>query len=365
MLDERPRARALRLLRDLASGAVAVGQPLPPERELAERCQVSRTTLRWALARLGVEGVIHAAGAKTRLVAAPVAAASGAVRLFSGSVVGDRGRSGGWGDFLHLGALDALRALGRDVLIPGAGIPDAAAIAGVLRERPAGVLLPEAMISGVTDARLAQAATAFTRAGIPTVIFGEEPADCDRVCSDHEAGAHALSAWLLARGRRRQLCVWAEGGTQPWRERRRAGHERALREAGGGPPAVEWVRWRHHPDDFDELVITLAGHLAPHLLAAEPPTAVLALTDGHVPAICAALRRCGREPGVDVLVTGYDAYWHDVPHRARCPVPPAASVDKGNAALGAAMVALLEERIAGGLPAAPQLRMIAPRLITA
>lgn len=364
MSDERPRARALRLLRAIAAGPVAAGQPLPPERELAEHCAVSRTTLRWALSRLSVEGIIQAAGAKTRLVAPQPVAASSAVRLFSSVVVGDRGRSGGWGDFLHLGALDALRALGRDVLIPSVGIPDAATIAGVLRERPAGVLLPEAMISGVTDARLATAATAFTRAGIPTVIFGEEPADCDRVCSDHEAGAHALSAWLLARGCRRQLCVWAEGETQPWRERRRAGHERALREAGCAPPPVAWVRWRHHLDDFDDLVLTIAGHLAPHLLGAEPPNAVLALTDGHVPAICAALRRCGREPGVDVQVVGYDAYWHDVPQRARCPVPPAASVDKDNAALGAAMAALLEERIAGRLPEAPQLRMIAPRLIT-
>lgn len=364
MIDERPRARALRVLRDTVVGANAAGQPLPPERALAEQCQVSRTTLRWALAQLAREGLLRSAGARTRLVADPSvrpAIASSAVYLFSSIDLGPTTRSGGWGEFVHLGVQQGLRSRGRTVLIPGSGIPDAAMVEAILRERPVGVVMPEAMLRGSTDPRLAEAASAFAAAGIPTVVFGETPADCDRVTSDHEAGACELSRWLIARGRRRQLCLWAGPGDPTWPARRRAGHERAWREAGCPALPIEWMRWRD--DAFDEMVITLSGHLAPHLLAAEPVDCVLAMSDGHVPAICAALRRCGREPGRDVAVAGYDAYWHECPERARCPDPPLATVDKGNLEIGQAMAALLEERIAGRLPAAPQLVKVAPRLV--
>ena len=367
MITERPRARALRLLREILAGPIAAGLPLPPERELAEQCEVSRTTLRWALAHLTQEGAVRSGGARTRLAAdlpERSAIVGNAVYLFSSIPIGVSLRGGGWGEFVHIGALQGMRSHGRNVLIPGSGIPDDATVAALLRDRPVGVLMPEAMLSGITDERLARAAEAFAAAGIPTVVFGESPAGCDRVASDHEAGAHALSSWLVARGRRRQLCLWASGSPdQLWRDRRRAGHERALREADCAVLPVEWMRWHDGDEAFDEMAILLAGHLAPHLLCAEPVDAVLAMTDGHVPAICAALRRCGREPGRDIEVVGYDAYWGETTQRHRCPVPPAATVDKRNLELGQAMAALLEERIAGRLPAEPQVRLVAPRLI--
>lgn len=367
MITERPRARALRLLHDIVARQSSAGLPLPPERELAEQCAVSRTALRWALARLTEEGSLRSGGARTRMVAdAPtrLAITTDAVYLFSSVTDGAPTRSGGWGEFVHIGALQGMRNAGRTVLIPGMGIPDEATVAALLRQRPIGVLIPEAMITGVSDQRLVHAAEAFAGAGIPTVVFGEEPATCDRIASDHEGGAYALSRWLVDRGCRRQLCLWATGqAVQAWRDLRRAGHERALSEVGCPLLPVEWMRWREGEDAFDEQVIALAGHLAPYLLAAEPIDSVMAMTDGHVPAICAALRRCGREPGRDITVVGYDAYWHETETRARCPIPPAATVDKRNRELGLAMAALLEERIAGTLPAAPQLRLLAPNLI--
>lgn len=363
MISERPRARALRLLRETVAGPIATGQPLPPERELAEQCQVSRTTLRWALNQLADEGVLRSAGARTRLVANPgarPAISSTAVYLFSSVEISGGERSGGWGDFVHLGALQGVRSHGRSVLIPGSGIPDDATVAALLRERPIGVLMPEAMLSGATDERLARAAVTLAGAGIPTVVYGELPEGCDRVCSDHEAGAYALSQWLIGRGSRRQLCLWMGPNPQPWSFRRHAGHERALREAGCPLLPIEWVRWNNDERARDELIIAVAGHLAPYLLSAAPIDAILALSDGQLPVIHAALRRCGREPGRDITVVGYDAYWNDLTER---PTPPAATVDKLNLDIGKAMAALLEERIAGRLPTAPQERLIAPRLV--
>lgn len=367
MIEERPRARALRLLQGIVARQSSAGLPLPPERELAEHCSVSRTTLRWALDRLTEEGALHSGGARTRMVTEPLsrlAITRDAVYLFSSITAGAPSRSAVRGEFVHIGALQGMRNAGRTVLIPGSGIPDEATVAALLRHRPIGVLMPEAMITGATDQRLLHAAEAFAGAGIPTVILGETPTSCDRIASDHEGGAYALSRWLFARGCRRQLCLWATSPTiQEWRILRRAGHERAHHEAGCPLLPVEWMRWRDGEDAFDEMVIVLAGHLAPYLMAAEPIDAVVAMTDAHVPAICAALRRCGREPGRDITVVGYDAFWHEIDVRARCPVPPAATVDKRNRELGLAMAALLEERIAGTLPGSPQLRLLAPTLV--
>jgi DNA-binding LacI/PurR family transcriptional regulator len=75
----------------------------------------------------------------------------------------------------------------------------------------------------------------------------------------------------------------------------------------------------------------------------------------------AALRLLGLVPGVDVCVTGYDAYWWQAPMREHCPDPPWATIDKGNQQLGVACVDLLLARIAGTLPATAQRRVIAPR----
>ena len=126
---------------------------------------------------------------------------------------------------------------------------------------------------------------------------------------------------------------------------------------------MESVEWQNGLESFDRMVVTLAGHLVPHLLAAEPIDAVVAMIDSHVPAICAALKRCGREPGRNVSVVGYDANWPEASVRVRCPLPPAASIDKNNLGIGQAMAHLVEDRIAGRLPPEPQVREVGTRLV--
>ncbi len=362
MIAERPRSRALRLLRQTVTAPRAAGQPLAPERELAEQCGVSRTTVRWALARLAEEGALQpVAGGRTRLVAASPTRppggtiANNAVYLLSSIHGPAASGSEGRGAFIHYGALHGLRACGRSVLIPGQGIPDQATIDAILAERPVGVLMPEPVLSGNTDLRLALAAEAFAAAGIPTVVFGDAPTSCDRVISDHEAGGHAVSTWLLGRGCRRQLCLWGEARSKNFPQQRYAGHVRALSEAGCPVLPIEWMRWQDGDEAFATMTLTVAGHLAPYLLGAEPIDAIVALTDWQLPIVGAALLRCGR----DIPVVGYDNVWREL----TCPVPPAATVDKHNVAIGQAMAQLLEERIAGRLPPAPQLRRIEPHLV--
>ncbi len=366
MLAEKPRSRALRILREAVTTSFVAGHPIPPERDLADLCQVSRTTVRLALDQLTDEGLLRPIVGRSRMVTPPhvrSTSANGSVYLIASLADTHTSRCSGWPGHIQLGAMESLRQRGRSVLIPGSGKVDAETILMVQRDRPAGVLLAESMYYTISSADLQVATDIFAGAGVPTVVFGESPETCDRVCSDHEAGCHALTRWLLERGRSRQLCLWSGSSTTPWQVRRRAGHERALREAGQTAIPVEWVRWTGAEESFEDMVLKIAGHLVPYLMAAQPIDAILALIDAHVPAICAALKRCGREPGRDVLVVGYDAVWDECIERLHCPIPPAATVDKRNLEIGRAMVTLLEERVARRLPDGPQTRMIEPRVV--
>ena len=365
MIRERPRAKALRLLRARLAVAASAGQALAPERLLAEEFEVSRTTIRWALAKLSIEGLIGPVVGRTRLVAdatTRTTLASKAVYLFSSIADANGSHNIGWAGHVHNGAQQILRDLGRNVLIL-AGEIDAAMITVLLHERPVGVLLVEPMYAGFSNQAVIDAAARLSAAGIPAVAFGESELACDRVYSDHVGGAQSLTSWLISCGKRRHLHLWPGSPDQPWRERRLAGHALALAAAGLPRPVVETVQWQGGVDDFERMEVILAGHLVPHLLGPEPIDAVVALIDAHVPVICAALRRCGREPGCDVSVVGYDANWIDSPERLRCLIPPAASIDKDNLGIGQAMARLLEERIAGQLPAEPQVRQVSTLLV--
>ena len=354
--------------------AASAGQALAPERLLSKECAVSRTTIRWALAKLSAEGLLGPVVGRTRLVAdqtTRTTLASKAVYLFSSIADPHALHNVGWAGHVHSGAQQVLRDLGRNVLIP-AGEIDAAMITVLLHERPVGVVLVEPMYAGFSSQAVIDAAARLSAAGIPAVAFGESELACDRVCSDHVGGAQSLTKWLISCGKRRHLHLWParpagqhspDDRDQHWRERRLAGHALALAAAGLSRPVVEPVQWQGEVDAFDRMEVLLAGHLVPHLLGPEPIDAVVALIDAHVPVICAALRRCGREPGRDVSVVGYDANWIDSPERLRCPMPPAATIDKDNLGIGQAMARLLEERIAGRLPAEPQVRQVSTRLV--
>jgi DNA-binding LacI/PurR family transcriptional regulator len=214
-----------------------------------------------------------------------------------------------------------------------------------------------------------RAAAKMRLSGVPVVVYGDsaEVADFHRVTSDHEQGSYDLTRWLIERGCQRILEFWPEPADSYWFARRHEGYERAMREAEleALPPCLHpsYEPALNDNERFQKAIRVVAGYLAEHL-SKNPVHAIMAATDGNVSVIAGACRLLGKEPNKDVLIVGYDHFWEDTLERQLEPSMPLATVDKRNPDIGAAMVQMVNECIAGHIDDSPQCQMLAPRLVT-
>ena len=372
-----PRARALKELRRwIAEGILPRGAPLPSENALAVKLGVGRATVGRALSVLGKEGLLVQHSGRTRLVAS-VPPTRGALVHKTVAVLTTleekdlKHMPSGWSAAITEGIIQAIREAGLHALALHPGQVTAQEIEQLVAERPFGVAIPEILQGPLTEPSVSQAVLDKLRAsGVPFVAYGDLPvlADCDRVTSNHEAGAYALTRWLLSAGRQRILMLWDTPMSLYWCGGRRAGYERALREAGMTPlPVVEMIPFQAlAPNDeqrFEAWRRYMAGYLAEHLNGPEPVDAVMLASDGEVPPAAAACRLLGKRPCQDVYLVGYDNYWSGTPWRPFEACVPQATVDKLNYQCGQEMVRLLMERAQGRLPKAPQRRVVEPRFV--
>ena len=372
-INAAPGARAYRQIKAwISDGTLKPGDYLLPEQALSERLDVARTTIRSTLARLEEEGVVRLSGRK-RTVLPPVASAPGSMSnavVFLGStsaVQSNRARLPGWSDFISLGATEALHRSGRFVLnLPA--VPEVSAIAQVLADCPRGVLVCD------PHPDMAPALAVVAAAGVPCVCYGnhQDPglATFHTVASDHAAGQKSLTDFLVAHGRRRVLRCWVVNPRLPypaWLHCRDQGYLAAATAAGLTPidpvmlPLVEGLV---DADGFMHAARIFAGYLAPHIVGPNPVDALMAISDGIVPYLAAALRILGKTPGVDLPLTGFDHYWADIRELRWEATPPVATVDKQNSHLGSDMVRILDGLIDGSIERAPREHLIAPKLIT-
>ena len=112
---------------------------------------------------------------------------------------------------------------------------------------------------------------------------------------------------------------------------------------------------------FDIEYRHLAGHLAPYVIASKLD-ALIAPSDGMVPATIAACRSLSQVPNKYIIVAGYDNYWEEALERVFENEPPLFSIDKRNTIMGKELVRLLSDRVEGKLAPEPQKRLIAPLL---
>lgn len=362
-----PRARAISTLRRwIEEGVLPNGQPLPTEEELSRKVGVSRGTLRSALAMLDEEGLIRSNGGRLRIVNAPTAATPRASTMMEHSLAvltgyseAPRHKQSGWLEFVTTGALDAIRRAGWHGLALHPARLQGADTSRITADPPRG-----AVVTDLPFDQMSELLAGLQKAGTKVVIYGESP-DFDRVVSDHEAGAHAVTQFLIEQGRKRILQTAVAPATGYWFAARRAGYERAMNEAGLEPlPMLTTPKFPvGDATVFADGVRHLAGYLVEHLSGENRADAIMASTDADVFGLAAACRVFGLNPNQNVLIAGYDNYWAEWPARQYEDFAPIVTVDKCNAEIGAAMVELALARIEGHLPQQPQRRVVAPRLI--
>ncbi len=388
IVSNSPRARAVRHLLDWTQdGRLSAGSRLPSEARLAAKLNVSRTTIRLALADLEKQGIISS-DKRRRIVLGHVQPQrkflSDAIALIMDSPDQfNRNKiHGTWhSNFVHTGAVDAIRAAGYDALTihPDRIVGDM--IQRLITERPRGVIIMRSVLQDKSGDHLAKA---FKEGNIPFVLYGDIglvdsehdiSREVDTVRSDHELGSYALTKWLIGQGRKRILRIWQINGNGPedrqkWLAQRDAGHERAMKEAGLITlPPIEIYQTPNHATDLDNREQfemrsrMMAGYLVEHLAAPQPVDAIMAVNDSLVASISKALRVYGREPNKDVLLVGYDNMWDDALDNSMDPLGPVATVDKKNLEVGRQLMALLQERIEGKLFESGQQRIVTPELV--
>ena len=325
------------LLRRLAP---SVGDPLPPERELADALAVSRKVLRDDLARLEADGVIRKAGRRARVMRVALAdllderASNGSLpspARASGlggtakpvGLVSDAGpqqpshTQPGWAFVAHSGAsfelarrghdhltlnlnrlIDSLASLSAEIGNPERAADEVAATvaasASALVVSSLGAL-PPPLMRAVLDAGLAVVTWHDPEAG-------DEAGRADRIVADQHAGAELLVDALVGCGCRQIVQMEPPDPTHGWWPHRRAGYESAMRRHNlPVRPAVAMgvpVRW-HKPEhgDFELMSRQVAGHLVEQLTGEDRADALMMPSDAFVPgggAGVPAVRPCGR-----------------------------------------------------------------------
>lgn len=372
---EAPRVAALRRVRSwIEDGTFAPGQPLPSERALSEQLGVARLTVSQALQTLAHEGWIRSNGGKLRIVTGKPDVTQKATRkpsllehsiaILTGYSEAPQHKQSGWLEYITAGATTAIRDAGWHGLLLHPARIGGAEISRLLGDPPAGIIVTDLPVESEP---LRKVLFSLRELGVRVVVYGDWPAyvDFDRVTSDHEAGAYAVTRHLLSLGRERILQTASAPATGYWYAPRRAGYERAMCEAGLEPLPLLTLPSFPVGDEtaFRGGVRTLGGYLIEHLNAPAPIDAIMAPTDADIFGLAAACRLFHCEPGRDVLLSGYDNYWAEWPARAFEPCVPTASVDKDNRRIGEEMVGLLLERLENRLPEGGQKRIISPQLV--
>jgi len=367
-----PRAWVMRkIISGIQSGDYSVGQPLPSTRKLSEELSVNRGTISRAFTLLEEEGYLKVGDNGLRIVAARIQQPS---RLFDKSIGvlitppetwNEEHHEPGWLEYIDRGILDQIRESGLHAMSLNPSLIDEATIRDVMQSRPQGMVVGEA---ATYSQKTISMLNALREGGLPVVVYGDAPelAAFDRVTSDHEAGAYELTKWGISRGSKRIVELFPDiNRGLYWVNGRIRGYRRAMKEAGLQSLEPVILPSKEHFGDaesFNSYVRTIAGYLAEYL-GVNRADAILCASDCFVFPVAAVFRLAGYVPNKDVIIAGYDNYWHETPERKLEAVEPAATVDKLNHVQGKEMVKLLLERISGNLPNEPQRRIVIPKMI--
>lgn len=371
-----PRARVTRQLRDMIQKQFVHAEDMPSERVLAQQLGVSRDTVRAALQRLADEGLITPSRARSRRSVTPTRPEAGimarTVALLSTEATDIQELSNapsGWDKYLQYHITLGIQQSNLYVLNVNQAILTDEALDHLIASRPACCVATYRFAASDEGRAIL---TALHEAGIRVIANGTGPelARYDTVYSDHRAGSHALTRWLMERGCRRIQRFWRFSSPRPWIDQRNLGYEQALADSGLQPlPAV------HTPDmniddrtreGFDQAVRLMAGYLMEAFARTPDIDALMVATDQHVYQVAASLRLIGKDPA-HYRIVGYDNVYQVEPARQWEPTLPSATVDRDNLAQAGAMVNLVQQYISqssiADAPPEPSHICMVPRLV--
>lgn len=337
------------LRRLIVSGRWQFGERIPTEMQLSRHLDISRTTVRIALQRLEVEGLIkRAAGRGTFVVyEAQEHAATRAIGYLTCSFHNE----------IHTNILSSaqteLRSAGYQVIFSNARdrYDEARILQQLLDDEVAGLMLwANAKPTDETRSILA----AYEGREVP-IVFMDRPIDgvrADYVASDNFGGSYDLVRLLIELGHRHivQLMPSIED-LQPVNDRRR-GYKTALEERGIGVHAPWRIsqpgRHEFHETDIYSLVGAQSREIIQQVerfadAEGPMPTALVCINDILAIVAISALRNMGYGVPEDVSVVGFD----DISMATHIGVPlTTASQDAYE--LGRVASRMLLERLDGG-----------------
>ncbi|MFH0878633.1 MAG: GntR family transcriptional regulator [Lentisphaerota bacterium] len=287
--------------KSIEEGHYAIGEFLPPERELSEQFGVNRLTLRKGLAELIRQGVLESVpGAGNRVVMKQGKVHNTKlVGCIINRLVGVRTLSPYYADIFS-GIEAGITDMGYNLVFYSVKNADLWAPDGsplittqAINTRFSGVLI----IGGLPE----ELASAYLKKGIRVVcvdhFIGRNRLSC--VAPDNRGGALEMGRYLVRLGHKRMAFLAAK--KDPVVDSRFEGFTQALKEAGCS----------FHPKDYINggYEIRPAYHAMKNFLAEHrrnPPTAIVSINDEAAIGAMKALQEAGLQVPRDVSVSGFD-----------------------------------------------------------
>lgn len=324
------------------------GERIPTETQMARHLDISRTTVRIALQRLEVEGMIkRAAGRGTFVTWKPQ----------------DQSQSHSIGYVTHSfhneihsimlsSAETELRSAGCQVIFSNASAPadEATVLQQLLDEKIAGLII---WASACPAPETLAALQEFQRRAIPIVFIDRliEGAEADYVASDNFGGAYQLVSHLISLGHEHIVQLMPNiGGLRPVEERHR-GYAAAVSDHG----LRVYSPWKISPPERPEFhetdVYSLVGEKSQQVIdqvvqllnaVEHKPTAIVCINDILAIVTISALHEIGIKVPDDISVVGFD----DISLASHIGVP-LTTVSQDAFELGRSAAKILRERLEG------------------
>lgn len=300
------------LRRLIVSGRWQHGERIPTETQLARHLDISRTTVRIALQRLEVEGMIKRAAGRGTFVAYQPADRS------TSHTIGYITHS--FHNEIHTTLLSSaeteLRSAGYQVIFSNATtlVEEAMILQQLLEENVAGLIFwASACPVPETLATLQE----YQRRAIPIVFIDRviEGVEADYVASDNFGGAYDLTSHLIGLGHEHIVQLMPDiNGLRPIEERHR-GYVAAVNEHGLDAYAPWKIAPPERPEFHETDIYSLVGEKSQRIIdevvqlmsaVEHKPTAVFCINDILAIITISALQELGYRIPEDVSVVGFD-----------------------------------------------------------